>query len=54
MCLCPADTADILKPTAEKAERTPGKFIKASAFPAAESAETQTPPPRLPAKAGKN
>ena len=56
--VCPAESADISKPTAEKAstaqwsktERIPVKLYSLNA----ESAEIQTPPPRLPAKAEKN
>ena len=56
--VCPAESADISKPTAEKAstaqwsktERIPVKLYSLNA----ESAEIQTPPPHLQAKGGKN
>ena len=49
---CPAESADISKPTAEKASTA--QWSTTERTPASESAETQTPPPRLPAKAEKH
>ena len=50
--VCPAESADISKPTAEKASTA--QWSTTERTPASESAETQTPPPRLPAKAEKH